>query len=143
MAIFKKIFKALKTKISSRKKPSRKAKKPLKKSPPPKQSKNRKTRIASKKTSVKRPKAPAAIEGSPVGKVIHYFTRIQVGVVKLTKASIHLNDKIRIKGHTTDFIQTIKSLQMDNTPVPSAPRGKSVGLKVDKRVRRGDAVYKI
>jgi len=77
-----------------------------------------------------------------VGKVTHYFTRISVAVVELTD-TLSVGDKILIKGATTNFEQTVESMQIEHENVNVAHSGQSIGLKVNQRVREGDRVYKI
>ncbi|OGD17934.1 MAG: hypothetical protein A2W03_18070 [Candidatus Aminicenantes bacterium RBG_16_63_16] len=77
-----------------------------------------------------------------VGRISHFFSRINVGVVELTKGSLKVGDTIHIKGHTTDFYQKIESMQMEHAPVPSAKIGESFGLEVESQVRQHDLVYK-
>jgi len=76
-----------------------------------------------------------------VGKVAHFFTRINVAVVEL-KAPISVGDKILIKGPTTDLEQTIESMEIEHEKVTRAEAGQSIGLKVKDRVRENDTVYK-
>ena len=52
-------------------------------------------------------------------------------------------DRIRIKGHTTDFQDTITSMQEENNPVEKAVPGQMIGIKVKERVREHDIVYKV
>ncbi len=77
-----------------------------------------------------------------VGKVTHYFTKIGVAVVEV-KEKIKIGDKIHIKGATTDFVQEVKSMQINHKPVKEAKPGDDIGLLVEDRVREGDVVYKI
>lgn len=77
-----------------------------------------------------------------VGRVTHYFTRISVAVIELS-APISVGDRIRIKGQTTDFDQTVESMQIEHKNVEHAEAGQSIGLKVRERVRENDRVYKI
>jgi len=77
-----------------------------------------------------------------VGKVTHFFSKISVAVVEL-KAPISVGDKIRIQGPTTDFEQTVQSMQIEHEDVKKAKAGQSIGLKVNERVRENDTVYKI
>lgn len=77
-----------------------------------------------------------------VGRVSHYFTRINVAVVVLSD-KLSVGDKILVKGSTTGFEQTVESMQIEHENVTSAERGQSIGLKVEGRVREGDEVYKI
>ncbi len=77
-----------------------------------------------------------------VGNVVHYFTKINVAIVDLS-GTLLVGDNIRIKGTTTDFEQTIVSMQIEHENVKKAEAGQSIGLKVDERVREGDTVYKV
>lgn len=77
-----------------------------------------------------------------VGKVIHYFTRIGVAVVDLTD-TLSVGDKILIRGSTTNFEQTVESMQIEHKNVETAYSGQKIGLKVNQRVREGDTIYKI
>lgn len=77
-----------------------------------------------------------------VGRVTHYFTKIGVAVVELS-APLAVGDRIRIRGPTTDFEQTVESMQIEHENVERAEAGQSIGLKVKERVREKDRVYKI
>jgi putative protease len=77
-----------------------------------------------------------------VGKVTHYFTRIGVAVVNLTD-TLSVGDRILIRGSSTNFEQTVESMQIEHKNVNVAYSGQSIGLKVNQRVREGDRVYKI
>lgn len=78
-----------------------------------------------------------------IGKVTHYFSKIAVAAIEITNDSLAVGDTIRIKGHTTDFMETVDSIQLDNKPVPKATPGQSVGIKVKEHAREHDAVYKV
>ena len=77
-----------------------------------------------------------------VGRVTHYFTRISVAVVELSD-KLSVGDKILIQGATTNFEQTVQSMQIEHKNITTAEAGQSIGLKVEQRVREGDKVYKI
>jgi translation elongation factor EF-1alpha len=77
-----------------------------------------------------------------IGKISDFFARPVVAAIELT-AALELGDKIHIKGHTTDLVVNVDSMQIDNAPVEEATAGDSVGIKVPERVRSGDTVYKI
>jgi len=77
-----------------------------------------------------------------VGKVTHFFSKISVAVVEL-KATLSIGDRIRIQGPTTDFEQTVDSMQIEHADVKTANAGQSIGLKVKERVREKDTVYKV
>jgi len=77
-----------------------------------------------------------------IGEITHYYGKIGVGVVKLL-AELKVGDRIHILGHTTDFEQTVDSMQIEHKRMESAKKGESIGLKVAEHVREGDKVYKI
>ena len=77
-----------------------------------------------------------------IGKVTHYFSRINVAVVQLSDR-VSVGDRILIRGSTTNFEQAIESMQIEHENVTVAERGQSIGLKVKERVREGDQVYRI
>ena len=79
----------------------------------------------------------------PIGEVTHYFSNIGVCVVKLS-APLAQGDEIRIMGgESTDFNQTVESMQVDHKEVEKAKKGDSVGLKVAEKVREGYHIYKV
>ena len=78
-----------------------------------------------------------------IGRITHYFSKINVGVLEITKGNVHVGDTIHIKGHTTDYYQKIQSMQVEHAPVESAEEGMQVGLKVEASVREGDVVFKV
>ncbi|MFC1570764.1 hypothetical protein ACFL4E_03165 [Candidatus Omnitrophota bacterium] len=78
-----------------------------------------------------------------IGEVIHYFSKVKAAVIEVKKGKVEVGDGIRIKGHTTDFNEKIGSMQVDHEPVESAKKGEEVAIKVKKKVRRGDKVFKV
>lgn len=78
----------------------------------------------------------------PVGKIGHYFNKIGVAVVDLT-GELKVGDKISIEGRGSVVEQVVKSMQIENQIISIAKKGQSVGLKVDKPVKGGDAVFKV
>ncbi|MBN1976138.1 MAG: translation elongation factor-like protein [Anaerolineae bacterium] len=77
-----------------------------------------------------------------IGKVSHWFGNINVAGIELT-AKLAVGDRIHVLGHTTDFEQEIKSMQILHQDVSEAGRGDDVGVKLKSRVRVGDKVYKV
>jgi translation initiation factor IF-2 len=78
-----------------------------------------------------------------VGKIIHFFSKLNVGIIEVTHGELRVGDKIHIKGHTTDVVQTIDSMQSGHAPVSAAAKGESVGIKVRDPVREHDLVFKV
>lgn len=95
-----------------------------------------------KKKSVRsNKKAAPAKKAKPIGKVTHYYTHIKVAIVKF-KTNVRAGTELYFKGATTDFTEAAKSMQFDHEPVTIAKKGKQIGIKLKKRVREGDLVYK-
>ena len=82
------------------------------------------------------------VEGQEVGQVTDYFAKIGVAGIDLT-GPLHVGDRIRLRGHTTDFEQAVDSLQIEHTSVEAAKAGDKIGLKVKDRCRRRDRVYRL
>lgn len=78
-----------------------------------------------------------------VGRVTHYFGKIGVAVIEVTAGSLKAGEAIRIKGHSTDFTQTVGSLQQEHQPVTELKKGVSGGMKVSQPVHEGDKVYRV
>jgi len=77
-----------------------------------------------------------------VGRVTHFYPRISVAIVEL-KAPLNVGDKILIRGATTNFEQTVESMQIEHRNIEKAEAGQIIGLKVKERVRENDKVYRI
>ena len=77
-----------------------------------------------------------------IGRVTHFFNHIFVAVLSLT-GELKIGDVVHIFGHSTDFVQQIKSMEIDHCPVNTVGPGQEAALKVLKPVRRGDAVLKV
>lgn len=132
-----------KTRKAARSERSRTVKK---KAPVKKIAKASKPSKVSKKTAAKGGQKPAKVEevvaGQLLGKVEDYFAHINVIALTL-KGPLSTGDTIRVKGHTTDLIQKVDSMQMEHLSVSAAKSGDGVGIKISGRCRRGDKVYKI
>jgi len=76
-----------------------------------------------------------------VGRITHFFSKINVAVIELT-APLVVGDNILVKGPSTDFEQTVESMQIEHKNIQRAEAGQSVGLKLVQRARERDAVYK-
>jgi putative protease len=83
-----------------------------------------------------------SVEEKEVGRVTHYFSKISVAAVELTD-TLAVGDTIHIQGHTTDFTQTVESIQIEHESVEQAEAGQAIGIKVKDRVREHDKVYKV
>jgi putative protease len=77
-----------------------------------------------------------------VGRVTHYFSKIQVAVVEVTDSDLRVGDTIRVLGGTTNFTQEVASMEIDHAPVLSVQIGDLVGIEVSERARVNDLVYR-
>ncbi len=80
------------------------------------------------------------VKEKKVGIVEHYFGKIGVAAIKI-KGEMKVGDIIHIKGHTTDFDQTVDSMQIEHESVQKVKKGDDVGIKVKDHVREGDVVF--
>ncbi len=101
-----------------------------------------------KKKSASKPARKAVVktsakEGKLIGRITHYFSNIEVAVIRL-ETSLKIRDIIRVVGgQETDFEQEVSSMQVDHKEVKSAKKGDSIGMKVDEKVHEGYKVYKV
>jgi hypothetical protein len=93
-------------------------------------------------SSAKRKAAEKKKTRKPIelGVVTHYYPKVKAAVLKLKKP-LALGEPIWIKGKTTDFRQTVGSMQIDRVPIPKARPGQEIGLEVLREVRPGDIVF--
>lgn len=82
------------------------------------------------------------MEEKQVGTVDHFFSNISVSMIKLSDA-LKVGDKIHIRGNTSDFTQDVSSMQIDRVPANEAKAGDLISIKVEQKVRKDDAVYKV
>jgi len=87
-------------------------------------------------------KKTVKLKGPCIGLVTHYFSKIEVIVLKMTGGKLSVGETILVKGRTTDFTQKVKSIQIESVDVKQAKKGQLIGLKVVKKAKVGDKVYK-
>ena len=77
-----------------------------------------------------------------VGKVIHYYDKIGVAVIKLQK-SLKVEDKVRFEKGDMSFEQVIESMQLEHEPISEGKKGQDIAVKVDKVIKKDVSVYKV
>ena len=82
-----------------------------------------------------------APEERPIGQVTHYFSKAGVAAIDLSD-KLSVGERIHFRGHTTDFITTVGSMQIEHEQVSEAGPGASIGVEVTEKVRPGDMVYR-
>lgn len=78
-----------------------------------------------------------------IGEVVKFFAKPSVAAVKIEQGELVVGDSIKFSGHTTDFIDVIQSMEVENKSVQKAVTGDFIGVKVSDRVRPGDEVFKV
>ncbi len=83
---------------------------------------------------------PASNEEA-IGTITHYYSHLGVAVIQINKGTLRTGDTIHVKGHTTDFTETVESMEFEHQHIDQASAGQSVGLKVKDHAREHDIVY--
>ena len=79
-----------------------------------------------------------------LGKVVNYFTKLNVAEIQLEQHSLSKGDEIMIIGPTTGVLEEIVSeIRLDLEAVDRVEKGVKVSIPVQTLVRRGDKVYKV
>ena len=81
-----------------------------------------------------------AVKKDLVGKVIHFYDKIGVAVIKLEKP-LKAGDSIKFVHGENEFTQSIESMQLEHVQVESGKKGQEVAVKVDKETKSGTQVY--
>jgi putative protease len=89
------------------------------------------------------PERNVAMVEVELGRVTHYFSKIGVAAIEITQDRLTVGDTIHVKGHTSDFTQTIDSMQVDGKSVTEATAGQSIGIKAADHARVHDHVFKV
>ena len=76
-----------------------------------------------------------------IGTIIHYFNDLHVAAVEIADGELHIGDTIHIKGHTSDFIQKVASMELEHESVDVAKPGDDIAIAMDEYTREHDSVY--
>jgi putative protease len=80
--------------------------------------------------------------GELLGKVTHYYDKIHVAVIRLDRR-LQVGERVHFLGRTTDFEQTVASMQVEHQAVMEGAPSAEVAVKVDEPVRSGDSIYRL
>ena len=81
-------------------------------------------------------------DGERIGEVTHFFGKINVAVVQLTK-ELKVGDRVHFLGSHTDFQQEVTSMQVEHESILVGEAGSEVAMKTKLRVRNGDSVFRL
>ena len=76
----------------------------------------------------------------PVGKVIHYYDKLGVAIVRLEK-KLAAGDKVKFVKGDSVFEQVVESMEIEHGKLTEGKKGDEVGIKVDQTAREGTLVY--
>ena len=76
-----------------------------------------------------------------IGIVTHWFGHLSVAAIRLT-APLAVGDRIHIRGHTTDLVETVSSMEIEHARVDHAGPGDDVALAVASHVHEHDLIFR-
>ena len=76
-----------------------------------------------------------------IGRVTHYFSHLNVAAIVITSGELKVGDTTHIKGHTSDFTTTVRSMQVEHKEVQAAKVGESIGVRIPEHAREHDQVF--
>ena len=76
-----------------------------------------------------------------IGKILHYYPKIQVGIIRIEKGYLKVGDTIFIRGKENGFKQGVTSIEYEHRKVKKVGPGFEVGVLVPVAVKEGDDVY--
>jgi putative protease len=76
-----------------------------------------------------------------IGTVTHWYAHLSVAAIRLT-APLAVGDRIHIKGHTTDLVETVSSPEIEHRRVERAGPDDDVALAIEGHVREHDVIFR-
>lgn len=77
-----------------------------------------------------------------IGKVSHWYDKINVAVVKLT-GTLKKGDNVKFKHGEEEFEESIESLQINHLEVKMGKKGDELAIKLSHQAKEGSTVYKV
>lgn len=77
-----------------------------------------------------------------IGKVVHYFDKAMVAVIKLS-GDLTVGDTIKFAHGEHEFSQKVESIQVEHEAVQSGKAGGEVAVKINEATHQNAKVYKI
>ena len=77
-----------------------------------------------------------------IGRITHYFSHLKVAVLELHEG-LKLGDRIHIRGHATDFTETVASMEVDHNRMLAVEPGANVAIRVNAPVHVNDVVLRV
>ena len=77
-----------------------------------------------------------------VGKVIHYYDKAMVAVVRLS-GKLAVGEKIKVVKGENDFTMEIASMQIDHKPVEKGGKGDEIAVKLESPTKEGAIIFRV
>ncbi|HCB35601.1 MAG: hypothetical protein A2W52_02795 [Candidatus Taylorbacteria bacterium RIFCSPHIGHO2_02_49_25] len=77
-----------------------------------------------------------------VGKVVHWYDKVGVAVVKLA-AALKIGDRVKVKRGEEEFEDSVTSMQLDHQPIETGKKGQEVAVKLSQQAKEGADVFKM
>jgi translation elongation factor EF-1alpha len=75
-----------------------------------------------------------------VGKVIHFYDKISVAIIKLDNA-LKTGSKVKFNHGENSFEQIVDSIQLEHEQIQEGKKGQKIAVKVEKEAKPGTLVY--
>lgn len=76
-----------------------------------------------------------------VGKVVHFYPKLQVALIRLNHKGIKQGDELYFESKKVYLRQLANSIEIENSSIKQAKKGQDVGIKVKKPIPRGTDVF--
>ena len=76
-----------------------------------------------------------------IGTITHWYGHLSVAGVRLT-APLAVGDRIHIRGHSTDLVETVTSMEIEHQKVDRAEPGDNVALAIEGHVHEHDLIFR-
>jgi len=78
-----------------------------------------------------------------IGKILHYYDKLGVGLLKLNTGKLSIGDNILILGKTTGVVRgKVESMEIEHKEITEAKKGEMIGILLPF-CRKGDDLYKV
>lgn len=77
-----------------------------------------------------------------IGKVTHWYDKINVAVIKLTDV-LKKGDRIKVKKGAEEIEESVGSLQINHVDVEKGKKKDEVAIRLSQKVKEGSMVYKV
>ena len=75
-----------------------------------------------------------------IGKIIHWYDKINVAVIKLNK-SLKIGDNVKIKHGDQEFEEIITSMEFDHKSIKSGKKNQEIAVKLSQKAGENSEVY--